>query len=144
MDEVSVEEDAIILCRFAEVEVGDIPTALVDNEVEEGIQGTELFAYLIGSDILGVDHLWRDIYDASSNDGIVFLCHEAKDIVGKTMHQQLQLFLGVYGMRVVSFQQIGIQQIPKGSDVVRELRELDIQFVSFRFLDASPSQFAES
>ena len=47
-------------------------------------------------------------------------------------------------MRVVSFQQIGIQQIPKGSDVVRELRELDIQFVSFRFLDASPSQFAES
>ena len=109
MDEVSVEEAAIILCRFAEVEVGDIPTALVDNEVEEGIQGTELLAYLIGSDILGVDHLWRDIYDASSNDGIVFLCHEAKDIVGKTMHQQLQLFLGVYGMRVVSFQQIRIE-----------------------------------
>ena len=73
MDEVSVEEAAIILCRFAEVEVGDIPTALVDNEVEEGIQGTELLAYLIGSDILGVDHLWRDIYDASTYDGIVFL-----------------------------------------------------------------------
>ena len=143
MDEVSIEEVAFILCRFTEVEVGDIPAALVDDEVEEGIQSTELLAQFVGGNILGVYHLWCGIHDASTDDGFIFLYHEAEDIVGKAMHQQLQLLQGVYGMRVMSFQQIGIQQIPKGSDVVRKLRELDVQFVSFRFLDASPSQFAE-
>ena len=90
-DESGVDDAALLLGRTAEVEVGPVLVVLVHDLFVDSLHGSILLALVVGSAVLAVHHLLRDVEGDAADDVPLAVGAVLDDVVGKPALQQEHL-----------------------------------------------------